>query len=965
MRMPGLRRSILVVMAVSTVFTASMTAFAAPRAQSAEVPVRGLFGEVVSLDGDALVLRTKSGEDITVRTTADTDFRAPDADIDATADPEVGDRAAVVVETVDGQPQARSVMVLPARAREKASPIVHLSGVIIEGPDGTLVLSAEDRDVPVEFGLSGVPGELGTYVTLVGTLNRATNVFRARGAQAVRQTVERLTDQIEEIEENVRGREDQVHHVTRIRKLAERISKVQLDLLRRVEEKHPERADQVVKHAVENIQRIDRALDRSVERAVELRGKQERERDRQEGSAVRSIPADLKPTLADLAEALGLTEAQLLAVLRQGRTLAQAPEERGLTIDGLYERVINRIKERLEPLADAGELDPDAVGLVLADIRESLAALVKRVFADEQVRPELPFTVADLAKLLGIEPERFFALLREGRSAAEVAEELGIDRETLQERLLALARERAAALVESGALTEDQVGRFIEALADKARAALTTRQEKPEEREARERPVGRGKPADLGLSLDRELLARILGLTTDELVALLKEGATIPQIAERKGVAVDEVIEKLLAPVRSRIGAGVEEGTIDRERAAKLLKQVRQQIVETLRSFRADRPSVRPVTRSSKPTHDNALYRGVPLSARDVADVIGVPVDELQRWLGSDRGVRGLLEERDIDPEELATKLLALVEERLTARAEGGGTSHEKVVALLTEAKRRLLVDFGVRQAVVQAEARVRKAAQRAEVVPFDLAKIAEALSITVGRLRALLAEGLTIAQIADRAEVSVDHIREALTAAAQRQAKALVEEGRASEDKVREKLALEEERVSKNLREFRLGSAARERLQDSKRQDDSLLTDQERTRKGEERTRKEVERRRNEAGKLAGEERAEGGETQRVKERTGDLRERLREQLQKRREAGRKRDGRPDGPSTDETRAERPREEPQRTSDGTDDGSTTTEDQGTEDATRSADEGGGADDDGRESGGSDATTSATAAGTR
>ena len=82
-----------------------------------------------------------------------------------------------------------------------------------------------------------------------------------------------------------------------------------------------------------------------------------------------------------------------------------------------------------------------------------------------------------------------------------------------------------------------------------------------------------------GANLDR--LATTLGITTDELTAQLKEGKTLKQIAEAKGVSESTLVETILAPIRDRMQLMVKNGYITEQQASDHLAAIQQQ-VETL-----------------------------------------------------------------------------------------------------------------------------------------------------------------------------------------------------------------------------------------------------------------------------------------------------------------------------------------------------------------------------------------------
>lgn len=823
----------------------SVAAFAAPQSQAANA-ARGVFGEVVGFEANTIIVQTKTGEEARVTTDDDTDFRAPSSDLGDAVDPAVGDRVAIAL--LEDGVTARSVMVLPSQAQAKARPIEHVTGIVIEADDGSLVLSTGDgRDVGLAFGLGGVPVEVGESVTVAGARDES-GELRVRSAQGVDKLIERLRTNIENIEGSVVERGEQVQHVARTRELTEKISRQQIQLLDRVQAAHANQTVAMDK-ALQNLQAAERNVERAMQRVVDLRGKQERESERLEDGSVRSLPDNIKPSLGDIAEALGITEDELIAILREGRTLAQAAEERGLTVEDLDERVVARIKTRLEKLADDGEINRESVELLLSNIQGNLNSLIKRVFNEERVNADLPVSVEDLADALGTEATRVFAELREGRTPEEIAERVGVSREEFVEKLVEATRKRAETLSDDGTLDTKDVERILErfktnleGVVDKAQDRRSTDERRGRDRSSDDERDGDAdrdsdvqRPLDdLDLSLDRELLARILGLSIDDLVRLLKEGVTIEEIADRQDVDFNDVIDKLLAPIRDRLASAVEDGTLDSERAAAMIDSARERIIRSLRSMIPTRKTSDEARTSNPNKGENPLYAGIQLSAKDIADVLGIPVDQLQRALASSGGIQALLEELGADPDELVAKLLRVLEERLSGRAAGSEENAEKVRTILATAKRRLLSDLGAKPAVAERQTRTRDARTDSAAIPFDLARVARVLGIDAERLRALLAEGLTIAEIAERAGIPLERITDALTETTGRQTREAIASGRVTEEEARRKVSDAQANARRALQSFRLGDNARDRLADDDRAADQLLTDRERQRRAD-----------------------------------------------------------------------------------------------------------------------------------
>lgn len=137
----------------------------------------------------------------------------------------------------------------------------------------------------------------------------------------------------------------------------------------------------------------------------------------------------------------------------------------------------------------------------------------------------------------------------------------GPDRPRPSERLA----EILAPLVEDGTITQAQADAVIEAIVD---AGSPPRG-----------PHGGGRPGHgwrAGRGLDAA--AEALGMSRSDLVDELRDGRTIAQVAEAKGVEVRAVIDAMVAEVREHLDGKVAEGELTREQADRRLAEATERI---------------------------------------------------------------------------------------------------------------------------------------------------------------------------------------------------------------------------------------------------------------------------------------------------------------------------------------------------------------------------------------------------
>jgi len=76
--------------------------------------------------------------------------------------------------------------------------------------------------------------------------------------------------------------------------------------------------------------------------------------------------------------------------------------------------------------------------------------------------------------------------------------------------------------------------------------------------------------------------AEQLGMTVEELVAELRDGKTIAQVAEEKGVSLDSIIDAYLAPRAEALEQAVADGRITQEQADRMLANMREMVESRL-----------------------------------------------------------------------------------------------------------------------------------------------------------------------------------------------------------------------------------------------------------------------------------------------------------------------------------------------------------------------------------------------
>jgi uncharacterized protein YidB (DUF937 family) len=161
--------------------------------------------------------------------------------------------------------------------------------------------------------------------------------------------------------------------------------------------------------------------------------------------------------------------------------------------------------------------------------------------------------LAAAAEALGISEDDLRAALADGQSIAQVAEEQGVDVQTVVDALVADATAR---------LDE------LEASLPERMADLVNRTDWGEHR------AGHPFARMLGL----ETAADAIGISTDDLRTALQDGSTIAEVAAANDVEVQTVIDALVAEATTHIDEAVADGRLDADRAETMKANLEERI---------------------------------------------------------------------------------------------------------------------------------------------------------------------------------------------------------------------------------------------------------------------------------------------------------------------------------------------------------------------------------------------------
>ena len=166
---------------------------------------------------------------------------------------------------------------------------------------------------------------------------------------------------------------------------------------------------------------------------------------------------------AAIASYLGLTQAELRAQLRSGKTLAQVAQAQGKSVSGLEDAIYGAAKRRLDAAVDAGRLTAAQEQTMLAGLKSHLDEIVNHTGPLPGAHRGPPFAAA-AAKYLGLTDAQLRTQLQSGKSLGQIATADGKSVAGLKAAILADSKTHLDQEVAAGRLTAAQAKQRLDEL---------------------------------------------------------------------------------------------------------------------------------------------------------------------------------------------------------------------------------------------------------------------------------------------------------------------------------------------------------------------------------------------------------------------------------------------------------------------------------------------------------------------
>ncbi len=304
------------------------------------------------------------------------------------------------------------------------------------------------------------------------------------------------------------------------------------------------------------------------------------------------------PKLDAAAEAIGVTPEELRTELEAGKSIADIAQAKGVSVDAVIDALVADMKAHLDEEVASGEYTQAEADAKLAEFTTRVTEMVNTsgLPAPKGGHGKHGASLDTVATTIGITTEALRTELEAGKSIADVATANGVSVSAVVDALVAEVKAHLDEEVASGEHTQAE--------ADAKLAQATTRITEMVNTEGLPGPRGRtgeGEHGDHGgrghgmkggNSLDAAATA--LGMTAEELRSKLEAGKSIADVATAKGVAINTVIDALVAEVKAHLDEEVASGEHTQAEADAKLAQATTRITEMVNRVRPARSEVGP-----------------------------------------------------------------------------------------------------------------------------------------------------------------------------------------------------------------------------------------------------------------------------------------------------------------------------------------------------------------------------------
>ena len=175
-----------------------------------------------------------------------------------------------------------------------------------------------------------------------------------------------------------------------------------------------------------------------------------------------------------VADALGIEAQDVAALMKEGKTLAQIITDNEGDVDAIVDTLVDRLREKVQEKVDSGDITQEQMDQRMAQAEERINALLngerpaKGTHRSGRVRQ----VIQVVADTLGMEAQDVAALMKEGKTLAQIITDNEGDVDAIVDTLVDRLREKVQEKVDSGDITQEQMDQRMAQAEERINAML-------------------------------------------------------------------------------------------------------------------------------------------------------------------------------------------------------------------------------------------------------------------------------------------------------------------------------------------------------------------------------------------------------------------------------------------------------------------------------------------------------------
>ena len=160
-----------------------------------------------------------------------------------------------------------------------------------------------------------------------------------------------------------------------------------------------------------------------------------------------------------VSEALGMEVQDVVALMKEGKTLAQIITDNQGNVDAIVATLVDRLREGLQEKVDSGDITQEQLDQRMANAEERITALLngERPAGGAHRYGKVRQVIQLVSDALGMEAQDVVALMKEGKTLAQIITDNEGDVDAIVDTLVDRLREGLQEKVDSGDITQEQM----------------------------------------------------------------------------------------------------------------------------------------------------------------------------------------------------------------------------------------------------------------------------------------------------------------------------------------------------------------------------------------------------------------------------------------------------------------------------------------------------------------------------